>query len=327
MLSSRKLASLVALTAFSLSHIAHSGESTAVRGAAILEQTHTIVQAIVDQSLKQSGQLIVLTGPERVEGTYTYASTGSLWRDELVFPGYREIRVRTGTEEKIQRPLDTVFLASYAAFTGVRPIRWLQLLSDEHITQIKSENVSKLPAKCVEIQSKNTGRTVCVYDNGTLAALRSWTGWDYEYSEYSTFEKAQLPGRIRGLENGNPVFELQMNAAQAVPAGIDVRDDVNNPTLILGWCKGITWPVSDKKVAPRYPESARRLRTQGTVDLYGIIAVDGRVTNLTTVRSAGSDLDKSTLDAVSQWTYRPAMCGAIPVPSETVITVHYSLSP
>jgi len=124
----------------------------------------------------------------------------------------------------------------------------------------------------------------------------------------------------------NPFF-LRMNAAQAVPAGIDVRDDVNHPTLILGWCKGITWPVSDNKVAPHYPESARVMRTQGTVDLYGIIAVDGRVTNLTTVRSAGSDLDRSSLDAVSQWTYRPAMCGTIPVPSETVISVHYSLSP
>ncbi len=287
MLSSWKRPALVALTTFYLSHIAHSGESIAVRGAAILEQTHTIVQATVDQSLKRSGQLIVLTGPKRVEGTYTYASAGSLWRDELVVPGYREIRVRTGTEEKIQRPLDHAPLPIYAAFEGVRPIRWLQLLTDEHITQMKSENVSKLSAKCVEIQTKHTDRSVCVYDNGTLAALRSGTGWNYEYSEYSTFEKAQLPGRIRGIENGEPVFELRMNAAQAVPAGIDVRDDVNHPTLILGWCKGITWPVSDKKVAPHYPESARVMRTQGTVDLYGIIAVDGRVTNLTTVRSAG----------------------------------------
>jgi len=60
----------------------------------------------------------VLTGPKRVEGTYTYASTGSLWRDELVLPGYREIRVRTGTEEKIQRPLDHAPLPIYAAFEG-----------------------------------------------------------------------------------------------------------------------------------------------------------------------------------------------------------------
>jgi len=101
------------------------------------------------------------------------------------------------------------------------------------------------------------------------------------------------------------------------------REPSNSDT----WMVQTTCPVSDKKVAPHYPESARVMRTQGTVDLYGIIAVDGRVTNLTTVRSAGSDLDRSSLDAVSQWTYRPAMCGTIPVPSETVISVHYSLSP
>src|SRR5437660_10983318 len=94
MLSSWKRPALVALTTFYLSHIAHSGESIAVRGEAILEQTHTIVQATVDQSLKQSGQLIVLTGPKRVEGTYTYASAGSLRRVELGVPRHTRTRLR-----------------------------------------------------------------------------------------------------------------------------------------------------------------------------------------------------------------------------------------
>src|SRR5207237_10390102 len=105
---------------------------------------------------------------------------------------------------------------------------------------MKSENVSKLSAKCVEIQTKHTDRSVCVYDNGTLAALRSGTGWNYESSEYSSFEKAQLPGRIRGIENGKPVFELRMNAAQAGPAGIDVRGAVTHRTLIRGGSQGLT---------------------------------------------------------------------------------------
>jgi len=55
MLSSWKRPALVALTTFYLSHIAHSGESIAVRGAAILEQTHTIVQATVINHLNSLG--------------------------------------------------------------------------------------------------------------------------------------------------------------------------------------------------------------------------------------------------------------------------------
>jgi TonB family protein len=326
MLIGRSRLALVALTTFCLSKVAHSGESVAVRGAAILQQTHTIVETALDQLLRQSGQLTVLTGPKHVEGTYTYASAGSLWRDELVLPGYTEIRVRSGAEEKIQRPLDHAPLAIYAAFEAVRPIRWLQLLPDERMTRIKSKKVAKLPVKCIEIQSKHTDRSVCVYDDGTLAALRSGTGWNYEYSEYSTLDKAQLPGRIRGIENGTLVFELQMNTAQALPAGINIRDDVIHPTLMLGWCKGMSRPVVDKKVQPHYPERARQMGMQGTVDLYGIIAADGRVMNLATVQSAGPDLDRSALDAVSQWIYRPAMCGTTPVPSETIISVNYSIS-
>jgi TonB family protein len=129
------------------------------------------------------------------------------------------------------------------------------------------------------------------------------------------------------MENGTPVFELQMNTAQALTAGAAVRDDVIHPTLILGWCTGMVRPIADIKVHPHYPEAAKQSRTQGTVDLYGIIAADGHLTNLATVRSAGPALDKSSLDAVSQWTYHPATCGTTPVPSETVISVNYSLSP
>ena len=55
MLSSWKRPALVALTTFYLSHIAHSGGSIAVRGEAILEQTHTIVQATVINHLNSLG--------------------------------------------------------------------------------------------------------------------------------------------------------------------------------------------------------------------------------------------------------------------------------
>jgi TonB family protein len=327
MLISRNRLVLVALTIMCLPHKVHSADSAAIRGAAMLQQAHAIVEAALDQSLTQAGHLTVLTGPKPLEGSYTYAGSGSLWRDEVVVASYKEVRVRTGNEEKIQRPLDYEPLAIYAAFEAVRPIKLLQLLPDERVTRVKSEKVAKVPANCIEIEAKHIDRIVCVYDDRTLAALRSGTGLNYEYSDYSRFEKAQLPGRIRGMENGTPVFELQMSAAQALTAGADIRENVVHSTLTLGWCKGMVRPVADNKVQPHYPESARQSRTQGTVDLYGIIAADGRLTNLATVRSGGPALDKSSLDAISQWTYRPALCGTAPVSSETVISVHYSLSP
>src|SRR5437762_285171 len=99
----RRLAVAV-LAMFCSSRLAYSGESDAARGVAILQQTRTITEAEFNQSLRQSGKLTVLAGSKNVEGTYTHASDGALSRDEVALPGYTEVRVRTGTQEKVQRP-------------------------------------------------------------------------------------------------------------------------------------------------------------------------------------------------------------------------------
>lgn len=326
MLTQRQSLSIAAVTILCCPTLAHSDKSDAVRGIALLQQTRTITETAFDQSLRQSGKLNVRTGSKTVEGTYTHASDGAVWRDEVVLPGYTEVRVRTGTEEKVQRPVDYDPLAIYSVFAAMRPIDWLQVLPDERIKKTKKEKVQKLPATCIEIESRNSQRSVCVYDDGALAALRSSTGWVYEYSEYSKVGKAFLPGVIHASENENPLFELRMNAAQDLASGTNVPDDVIHPSLTFGWCKGISRAVEDKKIPPHYPDKAKQTERQGTVDLYGIIRADGHIMNLATVRSAGADLDKATLDAVSKWVYHPAVCGTSPVPSETVISIHYSLS-
>jgi hypothetical protein len=286
-----------------------------------------MAETAFEQTLRQSGKLTAFVMSKSLEGTYTYESDGALWRDEVVLPGYDEVRIRTGTQEKVQRPVGHDPLVIYAVFNAARSINWLQLLPDERIKNEKREKVQKLAASCVEIERKNSQRTVCVYDDGTLAALRSPIGWTYEYSDYSIFGKAQLPGVLRASENGTAVFELRMNAAQSLAPGTSVPDEVTHPTLTLGWCKELNRAIEDKKVAPHYPEGAKLTKRQGTVDLYGIIATDGHIMNLVPVRSAGVVLDKSSLDAVSQWLYRPAMCGTNPVVSETVVSIHYSISP
>jgi hypothetical protein len=167
---------VLAFSVFCLSQMAPCSDSAAVLSSTVLEQAHASSQAALVQPLRQSGQLTILIGPKPVEATYTYTGTGSMWREEVALPGYSEVRLRTGAEEKIQRPLDREPLALHAAFEAMRGIKWLQLRSDERVTRLKSRKIAQLPAKCVEIEGKNTDRTVCVYDDGTLAALRSGTG-------------------------------------------------------------------------------------------------------------------------------------------------------
>src|SRR5205809_1052971 len=56
------------------------------------------------------------------------------------------------------------------------------------------------------------------------------------------------------------------------------------------------------RVDPIYPPIAIQTRTSGTVELRGVIGVDGRIRELKVLRGHPL-LVKAALDAVSQWIY------------------------
>jgi protein TonB len=74
-----------------------------------------------------------------------------------------------------------------------------------------------------------------------------------------------------------------------------------------------------------FPQLARQTRTEGTVELIGVISTDGRVTHLR-VLSGHPLLVRAALAAVSQWRYRPTLLNGQPVEVEAPITVNFRLS-
>jgi len=75
---------------------------------------------------------------------------------------------------------------------------------------------------------------------------------------------------------------------------------------------------------PVYPPEAKKAKIQGKVILNAVIGKDGTVEKLT-VASGPEALQKSSLDAVHQWTYKPFLLNGEPVAVKTTITVTYSL--
>jgi outer membrane biosynthesis protein TonB len=61
------------------------------------------------------------------------------------------------------------------------------------------------------------------------------------------------------------------------------------------------------------------------VVLNAVIGKDGTVQNLNVVSGPG-ELQQSSLDAVSQWTYKPYLLNGDPIEVETTINVIYSLA-
>lgn len=78
------------------------------------------------------------------------------------------------------------------------------------------------------------------------------------------------------------------------------------------------------RVEPAYPALARQIHKEGRVELRAIIGTDGAIQSLQIVN--GDPLfERSALDAVLQWRYRPTILNGQAVEVDTYITVIYTM--
>ena len=69
---------------------------------------------------------------------------------------------------------------------------------------------------------------------------------------------------------------------------------------------------------------ARSARVSGIVILEAVIGPDGRVTDVTVLRSVAL-LDEAAVEAVQQWEYTPTLLNGVPVPVIMTVTVNFTL--
>lgn len=84
------------------------------------------------------------------------------------------------------------------------------------------------------------------------------------------------------------------------------------------------WPPLFMKVAPYYPEMAKSLRVQGTVDIEAAIDVDGHVSDVHVIDGPPA-LRQASVDAVKRWLYRPFNVMGAPHPIKMTLHVIYQL--
>jgi TonB family protein len=80
------------------------------------------------------------------------------------------------------------------------------------------------------------------------------------------------------------------------------------------------------KVQPVYPVTAKKDKISGSVVLAATIGKDGTVEHLKVTKSLRADCDKSAIDAVHEWRYKPFLLNGNPIEVETTITVNYTLA-
>ncbi len=89
---------------------------------------------------------------------------------------------------------------------------------------------------------------------------------------------------------------------------------------------GVTQPVLVRKVAPKYPEEAKKNKVRGVVVLNLVVDMQGRVEDVQAVENPDDSLTKAAMDAVRQWEFRPARdAKGQPLKVLTTITLRFEL--
>jgi TonB family protein len=83
-------------------------------------------------------------------------------------------------------------------------------------------------------------------------------------------------------------------------------------------------PEAIRKVAPQYPEAARRGNVSGTVMVHALVGRDGRVKD-TRVVSSIRMLDAAAVAAVRQWVFKPALTKNRPVAVWVAVPIKFTL--
>jgi TonB family protein len=126
--------------------------------------------------------------------------------------------------------------------------------------------------------------------------------------------KTILSAHLASIETLDPVNDADLSPtsdAIALPRRIHIS-------------AGVAQGLLERKVAPEYPSDARAQRAQGTIVLQALIGTDGRVKDLRAI-SGPPVLQKSAIDAVSRWRYRPYLLSGSPVEVMTTINVIISV--
>ena len=87
----------------------------------------------------------------------------------------------------------------------------------------------------------------------------------------------------------------------------------------------VTAPARTRTVSPEYPQVARAAQLEGDVLLEAIVTADGKVTNVSVVRSVHPLLDESARKAVRQYEYTPGRRNGVPESATIRLTVSFRM--
>jgi hypothetical protein len=188
---------------------------------------------------------------------------------------------------------------------------------------------------CAEAKTAYGVKNEFCFDRSTGGLLRLDEGHiSYEYSDYAAFGQKMFPRSIRAFsgKKKTEIFEIHIDRIDALTkpapeAFLPEKGSQEWPGEAQ--CAEIKPPKVVSMTPPVYPLKAKQSYIEGAVTMYGYLGTDGVPRGLLLLSSPSPLLTQAMFDAVSQWRYRPLICGiganARPAPAMTYLTIIFRI--
>jgi TonB family protein len=258
----------------------------------------------------------------------------SRWSEELEFTDYKRLRVHDPKGYSQQSTLsfqpEIIFqLDSILDFKTLLRVGAKQVLG-----KVKTREKGGLRQNCTEVKwAAGTERILC-FDEGSGNLLsveyprfENQNPPEISRVEYSAFGKLgdkRIPYEVHAFRDRTVVITAKI---------LGVTPITDNPGLFVTPANSEFWPQCNDmqipelvtRVPPKYPTRARSNGEQGRVVFYAVIEADGTLSHLTLIQRATPALESAAADAIRQWHYKPAVCGSVPIRTETSVPVDFWL--
>ena len=329
------LLSVIASPAFA----AASNKDAPEEATEILRQAASKMNIFELTNLELSANLTTEVQGKPVEGDYHLEWQGpDRWREVLRLPGYTEVQIGGKGVIWIKRPAgltprQVFWVHTALGFASSRSnLQYYQSLINvvpgvhQTLTGVRQKSVRGKRAKCVEMTEMmgvhKIKREVCI-DENNFAVLRQDPFRD---ADYSSIESKIFPRETSYIQDG--VVRAKVKITE-LKTGVQFFPYIfTAPTEFSSspGCMNPEPPHPTRSVHQHYPEQDREARRQGTVTMDVLLRNDGTVGSTQVISGVSPTLNEASVNAIQQWRYEPVMCKGVPVESETMVEVIYTLS-
>lgn len=246
------------------------------------------------------------------------------WRREMIFPGFTQAEVGDEDSKWVSRNTSFRPSVAFAISRALDVLTRIELLPDEK-ARFNTRKKAGAELHCADLQTSSRNRLLCFGSSGTLVSQEAQDE-RFEYDDYGKFGDKLFPRHMQVYQSGQRVLDMRVEELSSAP---DVKLELfqhNATAQQMSACESTGPRVPTKRITPEYPPEARQRFQQGTVILYALLSGDGHVQEVRVVQNVSPALDRAATEAVKQWVFPPVQCGAVPLPTETEISVNFALS-